>query len=142
MSFKVPSDPNRVFEVLNGVQVLLIFFFIIFLMSYLIAAANRDELTFYTWAKSVPLKYQVAISLLVAHIGYGAIRLAAWLWRFNGAGEFTMFETHLLTGGILLSTVGVLCMIRVFTKPFYGNWPWLLAAVSSILYLALAVFAY
>ena len=133
-----PHQVNDLLEITNGIWTILNAFFTAFLINYLISEHRENNLSTFNWFTGLPLGMQVAVSLLIATIGTMILRCSVWVWRFQteGIGPLSTPLTIAVLFGTLTGAIGMLCQLRVFSKPYYGHWPWIAAAIASLVFVA------
>ncbi len=129
-----------ILEIVNGAWTILTALFVIFLAYHLWCEGQRRRFSTDEWFGPFPLGMQVAVALLVADIGTVISRGAAWSWFLTteARGPIEGIVGSLLVIGSFIAAIGILCQIRIFSKGYFGNAPWILAAVMSIIYVVLA----
>ena len=77
----------------------------------------------------------LAFALLFDKLGVLMTRVAVWLWRRFGngltAGPMNDIQIYLLLIGTPLSAIGLLWLIRLLSRPMYGDWPWTVTAIIA-----------
>jgi hypothetical protein len=75
---------------------------------------------------------RVSISVFTLSVGVCLTRAVIYIWRhvFHGA-EFSELQTALLLTGGFIGLCGFVCAVREYSKPLYGNWPWI-ATIAAI----------
>jgi hypothetical protein len=128
-----------ILEVLSGSWSILSLCFLIFLVVYLVGQYRDNELT-YRDLWGLPLGMVVAIALIVQNTGSFASRVTVWAWRhFHGGSSLTSLNLTAMAISAFVAGVGTLMLIRVFSKPRYGDLPWMLLAAITAVYIVTAV---
>ena len=129
-----PHQVNALLEATNGVWTVLNGFFIAFLIQHLVVEHRSQNLSPLNWLFNLPLGMQVAVSLLIATVGGFVLRASVWVWRIQtgGQGPISTELTIAVLCGTTIGAVGMLCQLRVFSQSYYGNWPWIIAALASV----------
>lgn len=125
---------NFTLEVINGSISVLTYFVLIFLGYYLVSGFGRHQ---FTWKNLFIISTAIglAFSLFIEKMGTFLTRTIIWLWRVAGAQvPFTVAQNVVLIVGALLTMMGLLMMIRVLSRPRFGNWPWATAAIIVATY--------
>lgn len=127
---------SMVFEIVNGAWTILSTYFVIWLVVHLRMEGRQRGIEGLGWL-SLPLGMQVAVSLLVSDFGTALSRAVAWQWRLTTGGKvpLTHAETIFLVLGAAIAAVGILCQIRVFTRAYLGNWPWITVGLVTAAYI-------
>lgn len=138
------AELNFILETANGVVLILSFPLLMVLTIYLKRRfSHAPDHPVYQFKLAVPSAVSLAVALYVDKLGMLLTRLSVWTWRQFGAGvsggPMNEAQHHLLLVGTLLSAVGALWLIRVISRPMFGNWPWIASAVASIIYLIVAL---
>lgn len=135
-------DLNFLLESVNGVILLQSACLLTVLMIYLLTEAKRFRLTWWQAIKHPPIGMTLAAALVVQETGVMLLRGAIFSWRRFGSGE-TMSMNHtehlVLLVGTFLSAAGLLWLTRILSSPLFGDWPWLITAVLSTIYIFTAV---
>lgn len=124
-----------VLEILSGCWSILSICFLVFLISYLVGQYRENKLTANDlW--SLPLGMVVAVSLVVQNFGSLTSRLTIWIWRhFYTGTPLSMVELYALALSAFVAGIGTLMLIRVFSKPRYGDFPWIFSAAITAAYI-------
>lgn len=125
---------NFTLELINGSIAILSFFLLFFLTTYLVSDIKREGFSFKTffWMSTAA---SLVVSLFIEKTGTFATRTVIWLWRTNGGGVvFDQTQDFFLIFGSLLTTAGLVMMIRVLSRPRFGNWPWMVSTIVAIDY--------
>lgn len=130
---------NKLLEIVNGNLAILRFEFLIFLAVYLYMAA--DEMKPRDWFVALPLGMAVAVSMFFNNAGELGRNVVVWTWRVSTGGvvPLTDFQLGMLTAFASVAALGLLLMIRIFSRPFFGNFPWVFCAITVIGYTLYAV---
>lgn len=134
-------------ELLNGIWTVLDLFLIGW-FTYYIYIMYR-ELEYFSWKQAIcnwwrdglPPHINAAIAIYVFTVGDTIVRAHIWLWRhmLNIGNHDFQLQLGLLVFGGVVSAVGLLCKIRVFTVYRLGNKAWI---SSLIVALVLVLFAW
>lgn len=129
---------NFILEQVNGAASILTFSLLIVLTLYLLEWVDYKHKT--TWQSilvGVPPAIALAFVLYVEKTGTLLTRMVVWTWRTFGHGDapFTDTQTGFLVFGAVLTSVGLLLMIRLLTHYRSGNWPWVASASLVTAYL-------
>lgn len=131
---------NFILELINGSISILTFFLLLFLTIYLKYDLHRANFTWKTFFLS-----STAVSLVVAmffdKIGTLMTRTVIWAWRVKG-GTIVLngIEDLFLVTGAFFTALGSIMLIRVLSRPRFGNWPWLISALFVIGYVIVEIF--
>ncbi len=121
-------NPAFFLEILNGSAVTPEFISLLILGLYLCREARRRGLRFFDWFK-LPAGMNLILAVFIFDTAILTRSWVIWGWRrFDGAGEFGVYQTALLVISGIFILVGSLCKIRALTYLDYGNGPWLAAA--------------
>jgi hypothetical protein len=132
-------------EVANGASAIVMLYFVVYLAIHIVRTHEIRNLTFRKWFHDRPLGIEVAMALMITTVGWSARSIMIWYWRLTGTdhGNFITPSpdagSWLLLGATLIIILGYLCKIRVFSRPVYGNGPWIMALASVLAYLAFAI---
>jgi hypothetical protein len=123
-------------EVVNGSTVILGCFLIAWLVFHLYdMIIHRGEVSIKSMMFGVAGGASLAGYLLIEQVGIVLNRLMIWIWRMMGASEpFTDFQDIIFALGAFLIGVGILLMIRLLSRPRFGETPWVVAATFTLLY--------
>jgi hypothetical protein len=125
---------NFTLEVVNGSISILSFFLLFFLGIYLIYDIRREGFSvkiFFLMSTAVSL----VVALFVEKLGTLTTRTVVWAWRAQGgAVPFTKVEDFFLILGAVFSATGIVMMVRVLSRPRFGDWPWMTASVVMLSY--------
>ncbi|HXP66173.1 MAG TPA: hypothetical protein VN815_11925 [Steroidobacteraceae bacterium] len=130
---------NFVLEQVNAAASLLTFSLLIFLTFYLWDwLVYKGRTPWRALLIGLPPAIALAALLYLDKVGTLLTRSVVWMWRVFGEGvvPFTDAETFFLLGGSLITSIAVLLMIRLLTRPRFGDWPWMASASITCLYLA------
>lgn len=126
-------------EILSGAWSILLLCFMVFLIVYLIGQWRENKLTWKDlWA--LPLGMAVAFAMLVQSAGSFSSRATVWFWRhFQGGQPLSDLNIQALAISAFVAAIGILMMIRVFSRPRYGELPWIVSAAITAIYVLMAV---
>lgn len=135
-------DPALPLELLNGAGMVLEFCFLSLMALYLWKETRRRNLGFFEWSHGhLPPSMNFAIAVMVCDGGVWVRAVVIWAWRrIFGGGDFSNWQAAALAFGALLIVTGSLCKIRAISKPEYGNMPWVLAAVATVIFVTASMF--
>jgi hypothetical protein len=125
-------------EVVNGATVILGCFLIAWLSFHLYDMIHaRGEVRIKSVLLGVAGGVSLAGYLLIEQVGIVLNRLMIWLWRMSGAAiPFTDAQDTTFGLGAFLIGVGILLMIRLLSRPRFGEWPWIIAGIVTASYIA------
>lgn len=114
-------------EILNGGVVTPELIWLCLLTVYLCKESKRRELHALDWFHLPP-----SMNLMVAIWVFDAASVlrasVVWAWRrFDGGGEFAVWQMGALMVCGAFTLIGSLCKIRAWTYPDHGNGPWLVS---------------
>ena len=139
---KTDDEINFILEQVNGVIIVLSFCLLTVLFVYLFVEVRRRKLSWQdAFSINIPIGMSLALALLTEEVGVLILRGAIFTWRrFGGEAVGPMTETQrlLLLAGTILCAFGILWLTRILSRPMFGDWPWLVAAGLSGLYLSQA----
>lgn len=125
---------NFSLEIINGVVTIDTFFFLVWCAYHLHGEFQRRTLTWWFALTALP-SVAIVVSMFSEKLGSMATRSVVWVWRLEGgARAFTDIENGLLFGGSALTAVGLLWSIAILTRMRLGNWPWVIALTTTLLY--------
>lgn len=131
---------NFTLEVINGSVSILTFFLLFFLSVYLASNIQREG---FTWKSFFWMSTAVSLvtALFIEKTGTLASRTVVWIWRTQGGTlPFTKIEDFFLVIGALLTAIGLIMMIRVLSRPRFGNWPWMVSTIVALDYVGVETF--
>lgn len=86
------------------------------------------------WRGEMPLNIQLAVAIFVLHAGNFMVRGLLWLWRYVG-GTVTMDAPGgmmaLLILAFVVALLGEVCVMRVISRTWLGDWPWLASLLAA-----------
>jgi hypothetical protein len=92
---------------------------------------------------AVPTVLALALSLYLDKLGVLMTRVSVWTWRRFGdglvGGPMNDTQIYLLMIGTPLSAIGLLWLVRILSRPRFGNWPWVVSSVLAAIYVVAAV---
>ncbi len=130
---------HKTLEILNGAWSILSLCLLVFLVVYFIGQWRAENLNWKSWA-SLPLGMAVALSMFVQNAGGFGSRLTVWSWRHFRPGEaLSTTDLYLLIIFAAIANVGALMVIRIFSRPRFGDGPWLASFLIAVIYILFAV---
>ena len=132
-------DIEYVLEILSGAWSILLMCFLVFLCVYMLGQWRTNKLT---WRNifALPLGMVVAFALAVQTGGSFSSRATVWYWRrFHDGEPLSALSVKSLAISAFVASLGILLMIRAFSRPRYGELPWILSAALTISYVALSL---
>lgn len=137
------DDLNFILERINGVIIVQSFCLLIVLLVYLYWEIRLGKMSWRDiFMARIPIGMSLALALLTEEIGILTLRGAIYAWRRFGGGEtaspMNRSERISLLVGTLICAVGILWLTRILSRPMFGDWPWLVAAGLSAVYLSQA----
>jgi hypothetical protein len=134
---------NFVLETTNGAVSLLTAFFLIFLTVYLIQEFRARKLTWRKMAAALPVGIAVALALYIEKVGALTTRIIIFIWRVHGGDiPFSDIELGLLSFGAEATAVGLLMMMRILSRARYGDWPWIVVSLITLVYVGVTMALY
>jgi hypothetical protein len=130
---------EKTLEILNGAWSILSLCLLVFLLVYFIGQWRAERLT---WKNilALPLGMMVAVSLFVQNSGGFASRATVWWWRhFQGGQPLSSLNIYILTASAAVANIGALMVIRVFSRPRFGDGPWLFSLGLTLCYVGWAL---
>lgn len=126
-------------EVMNGSTVILGLFLMMWLFFHLYDMVYvRQEAGWSSVFFGIAGGISLASYILFEQIGETLTRFLIWLWRVHGAKlPFNQVEDIAFSFGGFFVAVGVLLMIRLLSRPRFGEGPWLAAGISTIAYVVI-----
>lgn len=131
---------NFILEQVNGVISLLTLSLLGFLTFYLWDWLNYRRTTpARAIARGLPLAIALASLLLLDKLGTLVVRATVWSWRTSTEGKvpFTETETIFLLLGASIISASLLLLVRLLTRPRFGDWPWVASPVVAAVYVVL-----
>lgn len=118
-------------EVITSTLLVLDVVLAIFLGGYLVKIGRLEG-----WRTAyVKIENQAAIGLMVLLIGHGIIR--AWslslIWNQIHGRYVGMSFYHTALLGLAVAVVGKICLVRVFSKQWTGDWGWIAGIILAII---------
>jgi hypothetical protein len=133
---------NFTLEVINGSISILTFFLLFFLSVYLASHIRREGFTWksFFWMSTAA---SLVVTLFIEKTGTLATRTVTWIWRSRGGNlPFTSIENFFLVIGAVLTVIGLIMMIRVLSRPRFGNWPWMVSTIVALGYVGVESFTH
>lgn len=130
---------EKVLEILNGAWAILAFCLLAFLAVYFVGQWRAESLT---WRKllALPLGMMVALSLFIQNTGGFVSRATVWWWRhFQGGEPLSSLNIYALMVSATIANIGALMVIRVFSRPRFGDGPWLFSLGLALIYVLYAL---
>ncbi len=125
---------NFTLEVINGAVSILIFFLLVWIAFHLFDR-RRFFKSWWALALGIPGGLSLAFYLGVEQSGTLLTRVVVWVWRMTGGSvPFSSVQNGLLILGAVSTGLGILLIIRLLSRPRFGDWPWLTAFFVSIGY--------
>lgn len=136
------QNANFILELSNGCNSIITAFLLLFLTSYLFTGISRKGLR-WRLLFMVPTALALGIAMYVEKVGTLVTRSGIWVWRLTTQGElpFTSVQTAFLILGSLITTVGLLMLLRILSRPRYGDWPWSIALSTVLIYVVGTIIA-
>ena len=129
---------NFILETVNGVVLILSFPLLIVLTLYLVAKYRQPDRPLRPVPGVLPVAISLASALLIDKLGVLLTRLAVWTWRRFGAGEsggpMNEWQHYILLAGTVMSAIGCLWLIRILSRPMYGELPWSISTLLAGIY--------
>lgn len=123
-------------ELMNGNWSLLSFFAMVFIGYHLLDVTARRRVTLRQWLTDLPQSMQLAVALFTISLGIFLSRAPVWYWRFTTGGDpahLSDIKELLFLGGVC-GCLGVICAVRVVTRPMLSHWPWIAALLTGLVY--------
>jgi hypothetical protein len=135
-------EPSLMLELLNGGNMLLSSFFLVFLAMYLVREARARKLALSDWMLGrLPPSVNLAVAIFVFDFGTLIRANVIWVWRtFYETADFGTAQALALATGAAFMVVGGLCKIRSVTRITFGDWPWLSAAAVLLAFLSAIIY--
>jgi hypothetical protein len=134
---------NIILEQVNGSVSILTFFFLCWCTHYLWDYLAYRKFSMRSVFVGLPPAIALAMVLYLENTGTLLTRTTVWFWRFTSSGEqpFTDTQMGFLLAGAFLTAVGLLLMIRLLSRPRFGEWPWVASAAVCWAYVLLSSIA-
>lgn len=130
---------EKTLEILNGAWSILSLCLLIFLIVYFIGQWRAENLNWKSLV-ALPLGMMVALSLFIQNSGAFASRATVWWWRhFSPGAPLSTINIYALIAAAAVANIGALMVIRVFSRPRFGDGPWLASLAVTVVYVAFAV---
>lgn len=123
-----------ILELLNGTSSILVFFLLVWLSFHLYDRHSEDGIGIVASVLGMAGGVSLALYLYVEQAGLFLTRAVVFNWRINGAMYPFTFSQNIIFGlGAFMVSSGILLMIRLLSRPRFGEWPWVMtAAVTSL----------
>lgn len=130
-------------ELLNGSAVILGTFLLVWLSFYIIDRYREEQMTMWSILCGVSGSISLAIYLYIEQTGIILTRAVIWNWRVAGARYplSHIQDLFFAFGGFLIS-LGILLIIRLLSRPRFGEWPWVVAAITTFSYIVVRALMY
>lgn len=130
---------TKTLEILNGAWSILSLCLLVFLAVYFIGQWRAERLNWKSWW-SLPLGMAVAISMFIQNTGGFGSRATVWWWRhFQPNAPLSTLNIYSLILFAAIANIGALMVIRVFSRPRFGDGPWLASALLTTGYVIYAL---
>jgi len=136
-------EMNFILETVNGVVLILSISLLLVLTFYIASKLRQNNQPLRRVLANGPMRATVlalALALLFDKLGVLLTRVAVFTWRRFGngltGGPMNEIQIYLLLIGTPLSAIGLLWLIRILSRPMYGDWPWTVTAIVAGCYLA------
>jgi hypothetical protein len=121
---------NTLLELSNGSWAILGLFALYALGEYLFIEKRMRGLSFERMIFALPVSMQLGVALAVLAIGISGRSLSIWAWRAFGLGEGPDTAAVIVT--TMVGCVGMLCVIRVVSRPRYRHRLWVAGLASVV----------
>lgn len=129
------SDVNFFLETLNGATSILLAVAIIFLSFYLLDQRRLQSLKWWEMIVTPSPGIALALPMVVIKLGLLLTRGSLWIWRqFSDGGAMPMWQRDLALTGAVLTSIGLLWLLRVMSRARFGDWPWIISAMLVMIY--------
>ena len=127
---------SRWLEIWNAVWGMLGLQASFWLVAHLFHVGNLREMRPRDWLYRMPSAMRLGMAVLALAAGIFVSRAAIWWWRITTGGDIKQFSAQnpILILGAVLGSLGLIWIIRAVTWPRFGNWPWVIALISSVAY--------
>lgn len=124
------EDVNVLLETINGGLSILIAASLLFLLFYIIDHRRN-------YLKGSPsLGMTLAIPMAIIKLGLLISFSSRWYWRFEFFGNwFPGYIKIMLITGSMISSIGFIWLLRILSRPRFGDGPWLTICAIFSLYL-------
>lgn len=120
-------------EILNGGAVTPELIWLGMLTIYLGKEARRRGFRWWNWFH-LPPSMDLMLAIWIFDAAIVARSWVVWAWRrFDDGGDFAEWHLAALTVSGFFILAGALCKIRAWTRADYGNWPWLVSCLLTII---------
>jgi hypothetical protein len=77
----------------------------------------------------------LALPMLVIKIGLLLTRGSLWIWRqFAEGGAMPFWQRDIAIIGAVLTSIGLLWLLRVMSRARFGDWPWIISAMLVVIF--------
>ena len=119
-----------IIERINAGWVVLDLFIVLFFSYYLASLYLKGQPLFF----KAPLHVQAALAILVFHFGDMGVRFLVWLPRHEiNKGHHGLYFDWAIATFAIIAGAGLICKLRVFSKPWSGPWVWMTGACVALL---------
>ena len=125
---------NFILEQINGSTSILTFFFLCWAACYLLAFFEyRGSHSIGSAFVGLPPAISLMLIMTSEKVGELTTRFTVWTWRFTTGGvlPFSDVQTVFLTLGVTGTAISVLLLIRILSRPYLGEWPWMGAGLIA-----------
>lgn len=128
-------NQNTTLEIVNGTVTILTFFLVVWLAIHIFTEFKYRKLTWKFALISLP-SVAFAVALFTDKLGNMVTRVTVLIWRWTGGNTpFTYLDNWFLIIGTSITSVALLWIIAILSRARYGDWPWHLAGVVTLLYI-------
>lgn len=132
-----PDKIAALLEQVNAAWAVLDLCLVLYLGYYFYVGHKEHNITLRRWWKQdLPLGVQAAVAIFIFHMGDLGVRGLLWWARHElNSGWSTSLEAPRVPLSIfaVVAVFGILCKLRVFSRPWMGDWLWLLGAMLAVL---------
>lgn len=127
---------NSLLELTNGAWSVLGAFLLFALIRYLLIEHKTRHLSQRDWLAGLPISMQLAVGILVVIAGLTLNSFVLSIWRATtGGGPLQVPYATMVGIGRGVVCLGMLCLIRVITRPHYGNRIWMASTAAVFIYI-------
>lgn len=131
-----PTNPlTAVLEAVNLSVIVTSALLVLFLAYYCVQQMRLRGLSWRFAFAAMPIGLALAVAMEVEKSGVLLTRIGVWCWRHLGVGEavpMNLVERSITFVGIIITAFGMLWLIRLVSRVYFGNWPFYFALLLSL----------
>lgn len=132
---------NTVLELINGNLTIVRLAMMLGLLYYIVRQSVELGMTAKQWLFALPAELALASSFFLNDISEMARTSVVWFWRFTTGGTGSLSVSILIWLGAagVVAVLSLLWAVRVVTRPWLGEGPWILTAIVCFVYTVTAL---